>query len=313
MGEVTASRWDTPTGLFAWLMLAAFTALSSVMNVEYARLTESDVLFHGAIPVVVLVVGFFAELTFLSSSHNWAKRAVLAALLGCFAVVLVASYLGVRYTVNDRNPHAPEWVNNGLAAIPDVVMLAAATVLLSLRARRKSGDSGTKKTSRWGRIKDNMGQRVEQLTEPKASVEPSADPLRSPLETPVSAVMEPLTDPFAEALETPPPTSVEPSAEGFMEPLKTPAKVSAKPAPSTEPAAEEPLTEELLAAMDEAREMETADLVRRKTAIDYARIIAALDNGWSPTRIKNMHGYSHGTTEKVADFRAERRELEAVS
>ncbi|GAB5896991.1 hypothetical protein OKHIL_27980 [Mycolicibacterium mageritense] len=308
MGEVTASRWDTPTGLFAWLMLAAFTALSSVMNVEYARLTESDVLFHGAIPVVVLVVGFFAELTFLSSSHTWAKRAVLAALLGCFAVVLVASYLGVRYTVNDRNPHAPEWVNNGLAAIPDVVMLAAATVLLSLRARRKGTISETAKPSRWAKIGGNLMTRAEQLTEPKTSVEPSAEGLRTPLETPVSAVVEPLTDPFAEALETPTTPSVEPSAEEFVEPLKTPAK----PAPSTEPAAEEPLTDELLAVMDEAREMEVADLVRGKNAIDYARIIAALDDGWSPTRIKKEHGYSHTTTDKVAAFRAEHRALTPV-
>lgn len=312
MGEVKGNRWDTPTGLFAWLMLVAFTALSSVMNVEYARLTQSDAPFHGAIPVVVLVVGFFAELTFLSSSHNWAKRAVLAALLSCFAVVLVASYLGVRHVVNDRNPHAPEWVNNGLAAIPDVVMLAAATVLLSLRARRKSHVSETAKPSRWAKIGGNLMTRAEQLTEPKTSVEPSAEGLRIPLETPVSAVVEPLTDPFAEALETPTTPSVEPSAEEFVEPLKTPAKVSAKPAPSTESTAEEPLTDELLAVMDEARAMDEAELVRGKNALDYARIIAALDDGWSPTRIKNEHGYSHGTTAKVADFRAERRALTPV-
>lgn len=308
MGEVK-NRWDTPTGLFAWLMLVAFTALSSVMNVEYARLTESDVLFHGAIPVVVLVVGFFAELTFLSSSHNWAKRAVLAALLCCFAVVLVASYLGVRYTVNDRNPHAPEWVNNGLAAIPDVVMLAAATVLLSLRARRKGTVTESAKPSRWARIGGNLGDRFERLTEAKPSANPFAEPLRSPLETPISGIAEPLTGTSVESSLTPSPTFANPSAESVVEPPRSPE--SAAP-PSLE-TVEEPLTEELLAVMDEAREMEIADLVRGKSAIDYARIITALDARWSPTRIKNEHGYSHGTTAKVAAFRAEHRELEAVS
>lgn len=312
MGEVSASRWDTPTGRAAWALLVAFTALSSYLNYRSAALDGSHEVAHAVVPLVVLVVGGFVEMALLSTIHKAAKAATVTALFACFAVVLVTSYLGILPIAAAWFHAMPERVVFGLAAIPDVVMLAAVSVLMSLRARRKSPASAVKKASRWARIKDNVGQRVEHLTEPKHSVEVSANPSVEPsaeaLKTPSAPTTEPLTDPSVKVLETPPPTFVEPSAEEFVEPLETPAK----PAPSTKPAAVEPLTEEQRAAMDEAREMEVADLVRGKVAADYARIIAALDAGWSPTRIKNEHGYSHGTTAKVADFRTVNRPLEAV-
>lgn len=312
MGEVQGNRWDTPTGRAAWLLLVAFTALSSYLNYRSANLDGSHEIAHAAVPFVVLVVGGFVELALLSAIHRVAKAATVTALFACFAVVLVTSYLGILPIAKSWFHAMPERVVFGLAAIPDVVMLAAVSVLMSLRARRKGTASETAQPSRWARISGNLGDRIEQMTAAPPSANPSAEGLKTPTETPVSGVTEPLTDPSVEALETPSVSSVEPSAEEFVEPLKTPAKVSAKPSPRALETVEEPLSEELLAVMDEAREMDEAELIRGKNAIDYARIIAALDDGWSPTRIKKAHGYSHTTTDKVADFRAARRDLTPV-
>ena len=156
------NRWDTPTKWFAWAVLLAFTALSSYMNGAYAVLTDSRVWFHAGIPAVVLVLGVFLELTFLSSAHRAAKRIVVTGLALSFAVVLVASYLAVLHVTVVWNPHAPVWVNAALAALPDVVMVLAATVVLSLRLVHRPADGVEQPDLHEERVTQPMEQVVTQ-------------------------------------------------------------------------------------------------------------------------------------------------------
>ena len=94
------------------------------------------VIFHAAIPAVLLVAGLYAELVALSGVHRAAKWITVTVLSAIFAVTLIASYIAVLAVVTAWNPHAPTWVNAALAAVPDAAMVMAGTVILSLRMRR---------------------------------------------------------------------------------------------------------------------------------------------------------------------------------
>lgn len=317
MGEVVkpptrAAKWYWGTCAIVGL------ALTILVNGAHAKAVMPDPNTWTAVVVAVIPPIMFAA---LFEGFFLARRTVPVSVLRVVKASVVVlggasfaiSYTTIAYFIQRRHGELPEWTAWVMPGLLDLFVAVSAYVVYVLSKHAAVEASETAKPSRWAKIGGNLMTRAEQLTEPKTSVEPSAEGLKTPTETPVSGVTEPLTDPSVEALETSTTPSVEPSAEEFVEPLKTPAKVSAKPSPRALETVEEPLSEELLAVMDEAREMEVADLVRGKSAIDYARIVAALDANWSPTRIKNEHGYSHGTTAKVAAFRAEHRELEAVS
>ncbi|MBP2452504.1 hypothetical protein [Mycolicibacterium lutetiense] len=131
------TKWDRPTGHAAWVVTLAFTVLSSFLNARGAGIEGGHVTAHAVVPFVVLVVGAFGEIVYLSGMHRAAKRVILAGLLACFAVVLAVSYMGILPVAEAWFPTLPTWAVRGMSAIPDVVMLCAATALLSLRARRK--------------------------------------------------------------------------------------------------------------------------------------------------------------------------------
>lgn len=317
MGEV--QRPPTRAAKVYWGTCAIVgLALTILVNGAHAKAVMPDPNTWTAVVVAVIPPIMFAALFegfFLARRTVPVKvlRVVKASIVVLGGASFAISYTTIAYFIQRRHGDLPEWTAWVMPGLLDLFVAVSAYVVYVLSKHAAVEVTESAKSSRWAKIGGNMMTRVEQLTEPKASVEVSANPSVEPLKTPVSTVTEPLTDPSVEPLKTPPPPSVEPSAEEFVEALETPAKVSAKPAPFTEPAAVEPLTEEELAAMNEASRMKTADLVRGKSVIDYARIIAALDGGWSPTKIKNTHGYSHGTTAKVSSFRAEHRALEAVS
>lgn len=292
-------------------------ALTILVNGAHAKAVMPDPNTWTAVVVAVIPPIMFAA---LFEGFFLARRVVPVTVLRMVKASIVVlggasfaiSYTTIAYFIQRRHGDLPEWTAWVMPGLLDLFVAVSAYVVYVLSKHATVDASAPAKPSRWAKIGGNLMTRAEQWTEPKPSVEVSANPSAEVLETPVSRVTEPLTDPSVEPSLTPPPTFVEPSAEQFAEPLETPAKASAKPSQRAPETVEEPLTEEQRAAMDEATEMETADLVRGKTIIDYARIIAALDNGWRPTRIKKEYGYSHGTTAKVSDFRTVNRPLEAV-
>ncbi|CAM3778678.1 hypothetical protein H7J08_00965 [Mycobacterium frederiksbergense] len=162
------SRWDQATARAGWGMLVGFTALSSYLNARAAQLQGGAaieaVVFHAAVPCVLLVAGLFAELVALSGVHRAAKAVTVTVLVAVFTVTLIASYIAVLAVVVRWNPHAPGWVNAALAAVPDAAMVMAGTVVLSLRVRRHgvaAAPSPTRPPSRWSRLADGLTARVE--------------------------------------------------------------------------------------------------------------------------------------------------------
>lgn len=165
---MTMTKWDIITGRFAWAMLVLFTALSAYLNARRAMFDLAGIeaiVLHAAIPVVLLLAGLFAETVALAPAvHRPAKWVVVTALVGIFTVTMIASYLAILAVITAWNPHAPGWVNAGLASVPDAVMLMAGTVVLSLRVRRHgvaAAPSRTRTPSRWQRLADGLTARAE--------------------------------------------------------------------------------------------------------------------------------------------------------
>ena len=281
------SNLDKLTARAGWLLLMLFTMLSSYLNaraVQLAGPTSTElVIFHAAIPAVLLVAGLYAELVALSGVHRAAKWITVTVLSAIFAVTLIASYIAVLAVVTAWNPHAPTWVNAALAAVPDAAMVMAGTVILSLRMRRHGlapVASPTSAPKRWSRLADAATDRVAAALSGPATV--SAKVSR----TPEAEVVEAVTEPVNEPSPTPRRTS----------PASSPKRSS------------KPVEDSVLAPfMDRARELAEARVIRGKTTVDYARILRAADEGWSPTRIRRELGVSHTTTAKVLEAAGEQR------
>ena len=282
-------RWDRMTVRVAWVILLAFTALSSYLNARFAAFdaasTADQVRAHASIPIIMLAAAAFTEMAALSRLHRVAKALVVTVMGAVFAITLIASYVVVLTVARTWNPHAPVWVNAALAAVPDLVMVMAGVTILNLRMRRHglaSAESRTPQLSRLQRLADAATARAEAaLAVPKSSATASlAD--RGEVAADVSVDPLPATDgPFAEY-----------AAKGPRSPRRIAAKPSADPA-------------SLEQFMETANRLAEDGLVRGKTPIDYARILLAVSQGWSKTRIKNEFRYSHGTTQAVIDAAAE--------
>jgi hypothetical protein len=282
------TRWDRTTATAAWLVLIAFTALSSLLNARAAAFepgaSTEQILFHAAVPPAMLVAALFAELVALSSVHRPARAVVTFALAAVFGIALAASYIAVLEVTAAWNPNAPGWINAGLAAVPDIVMVMAGVTVLDLRMRRHgiaAAESRAPRPSRLRRLADAATARVEaSLTVPV--------PATAPVPETAGGMF---TDPAAEALESGDGRSAEPSAD----PLRASAGRSAEP--SADPALEP--------FMASAIRLEEARLIRGKTAIDYATILRAVADGWSPTKVKSTYGYAHDTTRAVVEAAGE--------
>ena len=189
------NNWDRITGRAGWATLIVFTALSSYLNARMAMLdgvaTTEQVAFHAAIPAILLVAGLFAESVAMSSVHRVAKWVTVTSLGAVFAITLVASYIAVFGVVGTWNPHAPRWVNCGLAAVPDIVMVMAGTVILGLRMKRHGlapVTSPTRAPRRLQRLADAATDRVTAALSVPATVSAEASPI------PEAEVVETTTD-----------------------------------------------------------------------------------------------------------------------
>lgn len=254
------NRWHRPTLAYAWFMLVSFTGLSSYINAAYAITTDSPVVFHAAVPVVVLLTAFFAELTVLSRAHGWARWVALTGLFASFVVVLIASYLAIREMVLIWNPGAPEWVNSALAGIPDVVMIMAGTTVLSLRSKGTKAVANVRGPSRWSRIAGNVGDRIEAATAPSRSV----------------------PEGFANAPTNGPTDASRTSDEAFTNASAEPQTEAheGRRGGSTKASAKAPAKAEVDPRYREVAEwMVTEKIVRGKSAHDYSAIIGAINDG----------------------------------
>ncbi|MCB9441222.1 MAG: hypothetical protein H6523_13355 [Mycolicibacterium sp.] len=260
-----------------------FTALSSYLNARMAMLdgvaTAEQIAFHAAIPAILLVAGLFAESVAMSSVHRVAKWVTVTGLGAVFAITLVASYVAVFGVVDTWNPHAPRWVNCGLAAVPDIVMIMAGTCVLSLRMKRHGlapVTSPTRAPKRWSRLADAATDRVTAALSGPAEVSRTHE----------AEVVEAVTEPVSVPSPKPRRTSPAPSPKRSLKPVEDPV---------------------LAPFMESAERLVRERVIRGKTAVDYAAILRAADEGWSPTRIRRELGVSHTTTAKVLEAAGEQR------
>ena len=281
------SNWDRITGRAGWATLIAFTALSSYLNARRAMFgdgaTTEQVVFHASIPAVLIVAGMLAELVALSSMHRPAKWVIVTGLFTVFGIVAVASYIAILGVVKEWNAHSPLWVNRGLAAVPDIAMIMAGTCVLSLRMRRHGlapVASPTSAPKRWSRLADAATDRVTAALSGPATVSSEVSPI------PEAEVVEAVTEPVSVPSPKPRPVAPKPSPKRSSKPVEDPA---------------------LAPFMESAERLVRERVIRGKTAADYAAILRAADEGWSPTRIRRELGVSHDTTKKVLEAAGEQR------
>ncbi|SLI40930.1 Uncharacterised protein [Mycobacteroides abscessus subsp. abscessus] len=296
MSEESRNRWDRPAVVVGWILLVASTALSAYMNADYARRTESTVWFHAGIPVVVLLLGIVVEFAFLSSAHRVAKAITVAGLGACFVIVLIASYLAVLAVTEALNPAAPGWVNAGLAAIPDVAMVMAVTLIMSLRVRHRRAPAASTKPAaagNWRMIGNAATGALVSFAGRHTNHQVTAvEEVRGAAVEPAVEVQPPAVEPSTEPSTEDQPTTVEPSVKTATEVKPPSVKTSTKPAV-------EVADPELLPFMEAAETMVADGVVARKSAREIAEVIAAIEQRKSPNRIKTELGFSSGTTAKI--------------
>lgn len=290
--EHQMSTWDKLTGRAGWAVLIVFTALSSYLNARRVVLDGAAdtelIVFHAAIPAVLLVAGLFAELVSMSSVHRTAKAVTVTGLVAVFGITLVASYLAILGVVVAWNPHAPAWVNAGLAAVPDIVMVMSGSVILSLRVRRHGLAPTAKKPSRkaspgrWSRIGDNLMSRAERLTE-----------VREPQVTAVGHA--------ARADEPQPPAQVNraPAAHTGQAPRTTAHRDAAQPArPATQDA--EPVQRPTPTEDHRIAAQRLVDAKRATQPVEVvAEVLAAADAGMSKREIETATGVPASTAARI--------------
>ncbi|MBN7457556.1 hypothetical protein [Mycobacteroides abscessus] len=307
----TMSTWDRITARAGWAVLIIFTALSSYLNArrvligDHTAATEL-IVFHAAIPAVLLIAGLFAELVSMSTVHRAAKAVTVTGLVLVFAVTLIASYLAILDVVTAWNPHAPQWVNRGLAGVPDVVMVMAGSVVLSLRVRRHGLAPAVKtpaKSSTRGRFQ-RLADAAAARAEAALAVPPS--PQAAPAVEPPRTLTEGLAEGVTEAPSPSTNTTSPSSAKAPAPSVDTPAKSAVEATPATVDAELEPF-------MEAAQRMVTEGVIARKAPVEIARVIAAIDAGASDNAVKASGIASASTAAKVRAALADTKQQQLVA
>ena len=281
------TAWDRATARAAWVVLIAFTGLSSYLNARSAAfdpaVTAEQLWFHAGVPPVMLTAAAFTEMAALSAMHRPVKAVAVTVMTAVFVITLAASYVAVLAVTRAWNPHAPGWINAGLAAVPDLVMTMAGVTILSLRIRchgLAAAPSATPRPNRLRRLADAATARAEAVLAVPVAVEPEAA---------AGTLAEPAVGASADPTTAADAASADVVAEPSRPTPRSPRRPTAKP----------PMDVELEPYIETAKRLEEIRLIRGKTAVDYARILRAAADGWSPTRIKSEFGFSHETTAKV--------------
>lgn len=199
--------WHWAAVIYWWLLLTLSVVVSSYGNVRHAEtvvppeyLTEGRWI-AGSLPVVLLLMVEGIAFGVRAGVAGWQRHmaTVFVALLG--VVVLASSYVGLLSLVQATNLFTGRAaaLNVGLAAVPDLLMIAATVYVMSLR-RPAEATGPAKPAGAWSRIGGNLVARVEAATAPTANtaVEMPVDPTSSPStppSTPPSSSTDEMLDP----------------------------------------------------------------------------------------------------------------------
>lgn len=289
------------TRKWRWTLALAVT-ISVAGNICYALMTATPA--HAVIAAMAAAV---APMMLFLITHNlagdrggvrcWQQRVSLAGAWVITAMAFAASYIELHalMLLLGRSPASA-------ILTPLIVDVAIAVASLRVLATDEpAAPSRTRTPSRWRRLADAATARAESaMSIPQ--VEPSAEHRGGSSGT----VEAPSTEPVADATGEAGRGVRNPSAEGVAEVRESArgrsAKTSGKPRGVSAKGSVKHVADPALEPfMEQAQRLAEAGTVRGKAAADYARILWAVGEGWSPTRIKNKLGYAQGTTAKVIE------------
>ncbi|MBN7314128.1 hypothetical protein [Mycobacteroides abscessus] len=276
--------WHRTALIFWWAVLLGSVALSSFGNVTHARNVAPErfqswaSLIGGAFPWALLVMVEGIALGTRGGASGRARTVALGVIVPLAVIVFASSYMGLLFVVQatglfNASGSSVPFLNFGVAAVPDLLMVASTVYIFSMRSSLTVAKA-VRGGSRWSRIGDNLLARAERLTE---VTEPQAVPVVEVRGDSAESVAAPLVEPAKPSVNL----SAEPTVK-----VRKPA-----PKPSVD-AALEPF-------MDTAQRLVDGGVVARKTAVELARVIAAVEEGKSDNAIKNSGLASASTASKV--------------
>ena len=167
----TTTRRRLATGYW-WLALAMSVAVSSYGNIRHAtgvapadHMTEAQWI-AGSLPVVLLVLVEGIAIGVRAGIAGWQRWMATGFVAILAAVVLASSYVGLLSLVRSTELFAgADALNLGLAAVPDLLMVAATVYVMTLRSPA-DGEAATQSSTAWSRIGGNLLARVEQASAP---------------------------------------------------------------------------------------------------------------------------------------------------
>ncbi|MBN7561417.1 hypothetical protein [Mycobacteroides abscessus] len=204
-------------------------------------------------------------------------RVVMGAVIVLGGAAFSISYTSIAMFLNRQSGDLPEWTGWVMPALLDIFVMVSAYMLyvLSKHAAQIPQTSTRPSASRWRRLADAATARAE-----------------AALAAPTSLQAEPLVEVrggSAESAVDAPVGSVVSSAEPTVETPRKRVKPAMKPSVD---AALEPFMETAQKLVDEG-------VVARKTPVELARVIAAVDAGMTDNAIKSAGIASASTAAKV--------------
>ncbi|QSN22132.1 hypothetical protein I3U41_05850 [Mycobacteroides abscessus subsp. abscessus] len=205
-------------------------------------------------------------------------RLVTAAVLILGGTAFAVSYVSIAQFINGDVLILPRWAGWTLPAMFDTFVAVSAYVLhvlLKHGAQLTVGKTQNAPVSRWRRLADAATARAEAALIIPASpqVQALAEVRGGSVEFVMDAPTEP-AKPSAEPAVKTPRTRTKPSVKSLVEP-------------------------ELEPFMDTAQRLVDGGVVARKTAVELARVVAAIDRGLSDNAIKRAGIASASTASKV--------------
>jgi len=181
MKGVGPSRaWHRAAVAYWWAMLALSVIVSAYGNVRHAEAVAP--VEHlavarwiaGALPVTLLLMVEGIAIGVRAGVAGWQRWMSTAFVAALAAVVLASSYVGLLSLVEATGLFGAPALNFGLAAVPDLLMIAATVYVMSLREPAEAAAPETRRPGAWSRIGGNLVARVEMATAPKTETVESA-------------------------------------------------------------------------------------------------------------------------------------------
>ncbi|MFV8275820.1 hypothetical protein [Mycobacteroides abscessus] len=264
---------------WSWTLLVVGAVASSAVNALYATRSGDNPYVHAVVPMLVLFLGLYAELIFMSTHPWWVRWLGGIGSAAGFGLALVMSYHAIRAVFGEELESVKGPLTDSLAAIPDGIMLVAATVLLSHRWRTSRTDAVTEGDRQPNRFKRLTGKALDK-------VEARLDkPAPEPVTVTERAVTAPVTVP-----------------EAGVHDGHTPEGLRSLPDRPTDRVPEAVTVTATDRHLTEAREL-IARTGKRQSVEKVARVLSELDDGTPVLTISETLGMGERTVREIRDAR----------